>query len=76
MFNCDYESGQNIWCTGVRDIFDKLNLTEYFENKRCIDMTSLQCYTVLSTIAQLLRKMKLKNLVSLFLMSYLSETLE
>ena len=26
--------------------------------------SSLQCYTVLSTIAQLLRKMKLKNLVS------------
>ena len=26
--------------------------------------TSLQCYSVLCTIAQLLRKMKLKNLVS------------
>ena len=37
---------------------------------------SLQCYSVLSTIAQVLRKMKLKNLVSLFLMCHLSETLE
>ena len=27
VFNFDYESGQNNWCTDVRDIFDKLNLT-------------------------------------------------
>ena len=39
VFNYDYESGQNNWCTDVRDIFDKLNLTEYYENKRCIDMS-------------------------------------
>ena len=29
-----------------------------------INISSLQCYSVLCTIAQLLRKMKLKNLVS------------
>ena len=40
------------------------------------DNSSLQCYSVLSAIAQVLRKMKLKNLISEFLMSYLSETLK
>lgn len=38
VFNFDYESGQNNWCREVKDIFDTLNLAEYFENKRCIDM--------------------------------------
>ena len=42
----------------------------------CFRISSLQCYSVLSIIAQNLRKMKLKNLVSIFLTSYLSETLE
>ena len=39
-------------------------------------ISSLQCYSVQCTIAQLLRKMKLKNLIFKFLMSYLSETSE
>ena len=34
--------------------------------------TSLQCYSVLSTIAQVLRKMSLKILASIFLMHTLS----
>ena len=39
VFNFDYESGQNNWCREVGDIFDKLNLPEYFENKMFIDMS-------------------------------------
>ena len=39
-------------------------------------MSSLQCYSVLSTIAQVLRKMILKILVSRFLMPHLSQTFE
>ena len=38
--------------------------------------SSLQCYSVLSTIAQDLRKMSLKILASLFFMPYLSPTIE
>ena len=38
--------------------------------------SSLQCYSVLSTIAQVLRKMSLKILASWFLMPYLSQTFE
>ena len=41
-----------------------------------IDISSLQCYSVLSTIAQVLRKMSLKILASWFLMPYLSQTFE
>ena len=39
-------------------------------------LSSLQCYSVLSTIAQVLRKMSLKILASRFLMPYLSQTFE
>ena len=39
-----------------------------------LNRTSLQCYSVLSTIAQVLRKISLKILASLFLMPYLSQT--
>ena len=39
-------------------------------------ISSLQCYSVLSTIAQVLRKMSLKILVSWFLMPPLSHTFE
>ena len=38
VFNFDYESGKNNWCRDVKDMFDTLNIAEYFENKRCIDM--------------------------------------
>ena len=38
--------------------------------------TSLQCYSVLSTIAQVLRKMSLKILASCFLMPKSSQTFE
>ena len=40
------------------------------------DKSSLQCYSVLSTIAQVLRKMSLKILAYWFLMPYLSQTFE
>ena len=58
-----------------------MNTVKQFQHRKIFHnphmvISSLQCYTVLSTIAHLLRKMKLKNLVSLFLMSHLSETLE
>ena len=43
---------------------------------RSSNSTSLQCYSVLSTIAQVLRKMILKILASSFLMPYLSQTFE
>ena len=39
-------------------------------------ISSLQCYSVLSTIAQVLRKMNLKILVSCFMMPHLSHTFE
>ena len=39
-------------------------------------ISSLQCYSVLSTIAQALRIMSLKILVSWFLMPHLSQTFE
>ena len=40
------------------------------------DKSSLQCYGVLSTIAQVLRKMSLKILASGFLMPHLSQTFD
>ena len=50
-----------------------------FDNVSLMDTlykSSLQCYSVLSTIAQVLRKMSLKILASWFLTSYLSQTFE
>ena len=44
--------------------------------KHDIVISSLQCYSVLSTIAQVLRKLSLKILASVFLMPYLSQTFE
>ena len=41
-----------------------------------IENSSLQCYNIISTIAQVLRKMSLKILVSWFLMPHLSQTFE
>ena len=39
-------------------------------------MLSLQCYSVLSTIAHILKKMSLKILASIFLNHHLSQTIE
>ena len=46
------------------------------ESVQSSTISSLQCYSVLSTIAQVLRKMSLKILASCFLMPYLSQTFE
>ena len=51
-----------------------------FENvcwiARDVNKSSLQCYSVLSTIAQVLRKISSKILASLFLLPHLSKTFE
>ena len=39
VFNFDYESEQTNGCKDVRDILDKLDLMEYYENKTCIDIS-------------------------------------
>ena len=39
VFNFDFESEQTNWCKDVRDILDKLDLMEYYENKTCINMS-------------------------------------
>ena len=43
---------------------DQLRCYRGADLRLCVHISSLQCYTVLSTIAQVSRKMKLKNLVS------------
>ena len=37
-FNRDYRSSKHNWCSDFKDILSKICLTEYFENRRVIDM--------------------------------------
>ena len=47
-----------------------------FKGFPIIRLSCLQCYSVLSTIAHVLRKMSFEILASRFLMPYLSQTFE
>ena len=49
---------------------------EFTIDLKIVTISSLQCYSILSTIAQVLRKMSLKILASRFWMLYLSQTFE
>lgn len=42
VFNFDYEINHSNWCTDVKDIMDKLNLSVYFENRSVVDMGLVQ----------------------------------
>ena len=60
----DHKSAMHLEGVNFDKVIRNSNETEQYLNFLLFYNSSLQCFTVLSTIAQVSRKMKLKNLVS------------